>query len=88
MFLTIFPDCKSAYLVYPNQVNLLPRIRNPIRSGGFLYLKDLQRFTNVGFKVAGKMPIVTLLDITSNPLVVSSVWSPIPNIYFAPEYVV
>lgn len=42
-------------------------------------------FTNVGFKVEAMMPIVTLLDSTFNPLVLSGVWSPIPDIYFAPE---
>ncbi len=43
-----------------------------------------QMFTNVDFKVAGAMPIVTLLDITFNPLVILSVWSPIPDIHFDP----
>jgi len=45
-----------------------------------------QMFTNVGFKTEVAMPIVIISDITSNPLVILGVWSPIPDNYFAPEY--
>ena len=43
-------------------------------------------FTKTVFKLVSVMPIVTLLDITFNPLVILGVWFPIPGIYLAPEY--
>ena len=58
-------------------------MRTLIRSGVFFCL---QSFTKAGFKIEGVVPIVLLLNVTFNPLVILGVWSPIPDIYFAPEY--
>ena len=42
---------------------------------GFFIFEGLQRLTKVGFKVEVMVPIVTLLDSTSNPLALLGVWS-------------